>query len=245
MLQEKIKKLHDFLLDILFPINCVSCGRGNEWLCKKCFSQIKKVQDQYCPVCEKVPTPDGKTCFSCKKKSSLDGLLVCASYKNKTVSKLIHYLKYRFIEDISTPLSRLIIRSVSNSSLIFPDAIIPIPLHPKRLRWRGFNQSLLLAEKISGEIAPGMQIPVLENILIRTKNTRSQMKIKNNKERMINIKNAFFVTNQKLVENKNILLIDDVATTGATISECAKILKKKGAKSVFAVVIARQEMKKI
>jgi ComF family protein len=121
-----------------------------------------------------------------------------------------------------------------------------VPLHPKRLRWRGFNQSLLLAKHISNELSPQMEIEILD-ILERKYHSIPQMRVKNYQERMENVKNIFDLRssfNPDLIKNKNILLIDDIATTGATLGECAKILKSAGAKKVFAAVVARQSIKK-
>jgi ComF family protein len=141
-----------------------------------------------------------------------------------------------------------------DNGLPLPDLVVPIPLHKRRLRWRGFNQSELLANYISENLTPGMEIPVLNDILIRKKHTTPQMQVKKYSERKENIKDAFEIypvksaggsaEKFKRIKNKNILLVDDVATTGATLNECAKTLKQSGAKKVFALVLARQEMSK-
>jgi len=235
------KKLHNAFLDILFPITCIGCKKEGEWICEKCLSEIKTADRQVCPICEKMTVTDGKTCFSCQKISPLNGLLVCASYREKNISKMVHNFKYRFIKDLSVPLGKIMVEKIMSSFLPLPDFIIPVPLHSKRLRWRGFNQSLLLAKQISRELTPGIEIPVLENILERIKHTHSQMKIKNYQDRRKNIKNAFSIKDKQTVTGRIIFLIDDISTTGATIFECAEMLKKYGAKKVFAVVIARQE----
>ena len=233
--------LHKLFLDVLFPVGCLNCGKEGDWLCEKCLSKIKTRGEQVCPICEKAITPDGKTCFNCRKRSSLDGLLVCSSYRDKTLSKMIHLFKYRFVPDLHMPLAEIMSGKITSSSLPLPDLIVPVPLHPKRLRWRGFNQSALLAEQLSKNIAPGIEIPVQEIVLARTRHTSAQMKIKNHQERKRNIQNAFSVIRPREIKGKDILLVDDVATTGATLFECAKILKGKGAREVLAVVVARQE----
>jgi ComF family protein len=190
-------------------------------------------------------TPNGYTCFGCKKKYSLDGLLVAASYKDKLISSAIHLYKYRFVEDFSQILGDIILKSIRNSELPLPDIIIPIPLHKRRLRWRGFNQSELIASHIAKKIALGFPIKLEGNLLERFRYTHPQMEIKNQESRKRNIEKAFKIPKDKLnlVKNKRILLVDDVTTTGATIFECAKTLKKSGAKEVFAVVVARQGYK--
>jgi len=234
------------ILDILFPIHCLSCRREGNWLCRECSQQIEILTSQVCPLCERVYTPAGLLCQSCRisAKSNLNALVVCASYENQAVKNLIYKFKYNFISELATPLAGIITNALLKNELPLPDIVVPVPLHPRRLRWRGFNQSHLLAEKISSDLAPLMKIRVLE-ILKRNKWNRPQMKIKNYKKRTENVKNIFHLESESPnLKNKTVLLVDDIATTGATLQECAKILKKNGAKKVFATVIARQTLKK-
>lgn len=234
--------ISDFILDTLFPVSCISCSKPKVWLCKNCLNKISLKAEQVCPYCETRITPNGCTCFDCKKKFSLNGLLVATSYRDKTISNAIHLYKYRFVEDLSHALGDIMLRTISNSELPLPDIIIPIPLHKRRLRWRGFNQSELIAKYIAEKITPGFPIAVENNLLERFRYTHPQMEIKNQTQRKKNIEKAFKIPQNKLklVKNKRILLVDDVTTTGATIFECAKTLKKSGASEVFAAVIARQ-----
>jgi ComF family protein len=232
----------NIVLDTLFPVSCISCGKPQAWLCENCLNRISLKAEQVCPYCEIRITPNGYACFDCKKKFSLDGLLVATSYQDKTISNAIHLYKYRFVEDLSHALGDIMLRTIGNSELPLPDIIIPIPLHKRRLRWRGFNQSELIAKYIAEKITPGFPIAVENNLLERFRYTHPQMEIKNQAQRKKNIEKAFKIPQNKLklVKNKRILLVDDVTTTGATIFECAKTLKKSGASEVFATVIARQ-----
>jgi ComF family protein len=242
-------KLETFILDILFPITCLSCGKTGEWICEKCLVKIPLKIDQVCPFCERKITPGGRICFECHKHSPLDGLLVSTSYKNEIVSASVHNYKYRFVEDLHVPLGKILIRAFLNSDLSIPDLIIPIPLHSRRLRYRGFNQAKLLADYLSANLTPGLSIPVANNLIIRSRYTSPQMKIKDYQKRKKNLEGAFEVAKNcvrnlyQTLENKRVLLVDDIATTGATLFECAKVLKNAGAKEVLALVIARQEMK--
>lgn len=240
------QKIKEFILDTLFPISCLSCGTANEWICKECLTKTPLKNNQNCPFCEKVITPNGRVCFNCHKKSSLDGLLVVASYKNKLVSSAVHYYKYRFVKDLSFPLGEIMIKKIMCSEFSLPDIIIPVPLHKKRLRWRGFNQAQLLAKYLGKNMTPGLDIPVRDDLIQRYRYTSPQMKIRNYSQRKKNIEGAFRLKEniKKEIQEKSILLVDDIATTGATLFECAKILKKFGAKQVFGIVIARQENKK-
>jgi ComF family protein len=135
-------------------------------------------------------------------------------------------------------------RAAMAHDLKLPDLIVPVPLHRRRERWRGFNQAELLAENLGKNLSPGYDIPILK-ILKRKKFTAPQMKIKNYKEREKNIRSAFILNDPLEVElkNKKILLIDDISTTGSTLLECAKVLKSAGASSVWGMVLARQEYK--
>jgi len=240
-ISKSAKSFRSLFLDFLFPVRCISCGKYETWLCEDCAKAITVSPEQFCPCCESVTTPDGKTCFSCKDKFELDGLLAAASYKDETISKAVHYYKYKFVESLSDPLSDILLSSLSSSTFPIPDLIIPVPLHPRRLRWRGFNQSALLARQIARSMATGIEIPVKENLLRRTKYTPPQMKIKKYSQRLENIREAFSVSDGD-VQGKTVLLIDDIATTCSTLSECARVLKEAGAKKVYATVIARQEL---
>lgn len=248
------QKIKIFLLDILFPIDCLFCQKSNEWLCSECLEKISILKEQVCPYCEKNISPFGKICSHCKsnfliKNQSfwLDSLIVSTSYQKNKISKIIHYFKYNFVCDLSIPLAKIMIKAILEHNLPLPDIIIPVPLHSRRLRWRGFNQSELLANQISQNLTPGLIIPLFDNLLFRQKFTLPQMRIKNYQERKNNLKDAFILNRdlpfQKILKNKTVLLIDDVSTTGSTLNECAKVLKINGAKLVFGAVIARQEIK--
>jgi ComF family protein len=238
-------KIHKFALDILFPIKCISCGREETWLCRDCFANLKVLNDHVCGVCERMITPDGRTCHKCKKTNALDGLVVAASYRNSLIASLVHLYKYRFAFQLSQLLGDLMIKAIQQTDIPLAEIIIPVPLHPRRLRWRGFNQAAFLAKHISLNLLPGTEIPIEEKILIRKKYTSPQMKVGNYNQRKENIKGAFIIDDSEKIRKKSILLIDDIATTGSTIFECARILKENGAKEIYAAVIARQEIKKL
>jgi competence protein ComFC len=248
------QRANKIILDTLFPIRCIVCESCDVWICNKCFKKIKLLEAQVCPYCEKNSTPAGKICAFCKEKFltkskaiPLDHLVVAAKYKEPGISHMIHLFKYRFIQDLHEPLGRIMVKSIIESNLPLPDLIIPVPLHKKRIRWRGFNQSELLANFISQNLAQGFEIPVCTDILSRKKYTIPQMKIRNYSQRKKNLQNVFVLDEEKinLIKDKKILLIDDVATTGSTILECGRILKAGKAHKIYASVIARQEWKNV
>lgn len=238
-----VKNIFKFILDVLFPIRCIGCAKEGSWICQRCALQIPALEEHVCGICEKMVTPDGRTCIDCKRKSALDALVPAVPYNHSFVAKSVHFFKYRFVKDLHRDLGSLVAKSIRKTDLPIPDLIIPIPLHPRRLRWRGFNQSGLLAAHVAKNLLPLTEISLEENLLIRKRHTKSQMKIKDYSNRKQNIIGAFQVTRPQTVQNKTILLIDDICTTGSTIFECAKVLKTAGAKEVYAAVIARQEIK--
>jgi len=232
------------VLNLLFPIACLGCDRDGEWLCPSCLRRIPLLFEFVCPICEKRPTPSGRACFFCAPKASLDGLCVTTSYVLPVVTRAIHAYKYNFVRDLSAPLADLLRAQLLATALPIPEMIIPVPLHPRRERWRGFNQSALLAEALADTLTPGLPLPNMDRILVRTRPTTPQMTITHYAKRKENMRGAFAINDTDRVRNKRVLLVDDVATTGATLFECADILKDAGAKEVYAVVIARQEFKK-
>ncbi|MDI6777605.1 MAG: ComF family protein [Patescibacteria group bacterium] len=238
----KIKKI---ILDTLFPVSCLSCGAPEHWVCEQCFAETKMREQQSCPWCEKIATLKGKLCFFCKeqKKSRLDGLVAAVSYENPFVKQATYNLKYRFASELASPLSEILLKSLLENDISLPKYVVPVPLHRRRLRWRGFNQSQLLAEKISAGLAPPVKIEMLD-ALERRKHKKPQMEIKKYRDRLDNVKGIFSLkTKPSKIKGARILLVDDIATTGATLQECAGVLKENGARYVFAAVIARQTMK--
>ncbi len=194
-------------------------------------------------------TPDGQTCFECRHQNSIDGVLVASYYRKnrqKTfLAELIHYYKYNFLIDLREPLGEILTKAFLSSKLNIPDIIVPVPLHPRRLRWRGFNQSLLLSKFVAKNLTPGMSITIASDLLLRKKYTQPQMSLRNRTQRIDNLKNVFELNKNsphfKQLSGKNILLIDDVITTGSTLFECAKTFKKTAKpKSVYGLVLARQ-----
>lgn len=237
------------ILDTLFPIACLHCGAPDTWLCEKCLAQIKLLTFQVCPACEQTITEAGYLCGACKNLQRtknhpfyLDALLVAAKYKTSGLNRLVHLYKYRFIADLSAPLGTLLTQTLLKNNLPMPDVIIPVPLHTRRLRWRGFNQSALLANHLAQNLMPNLPIPILADVLARQKYTPPQMTLQKYAERQENLKDAFAIKEASQIQGKTILLVDDVATTGTTLLECTKVLKLAGAKKVFGVVIARQEI---
>ncbi|MBI4117594.1 MAG: ComF family protein [Parcubacteria group bacterium] len=231
--------MRQIFLDSLFPKVCLGCNREVDFCCTDCIDTVSLLPYQICPVCYQQNT-DGVPCRACEKTSHLDRLLVAVSYEQALVKKLLLAFKYEYVEEIATVLAlymrqRLLAHKVS---LRHCDAIlIPIPLHRQRLRDRGFNQSERLALALIQCHVPA-QINTLA--LIRTHYRSSQVtKIK--KEREISVHGVFACVDSSSVRGRNIMLVDDVYSTGATMQEAAKVLKKVGAKSVMGLALCRGE----
>ncbi len=234
----KIKKL---ILDILFPVACIGCGQDNTWLCKECLQKIPTNSELTCPVCKKINTQG--TCTACTGHTYLDGLIITTSYESKVIQDAIHALKYNFVQDISRQLSALMIQSLKqidkkNHLAILRNhsetVIIPIPLHKKRLLERGFNQSVLLGKNIAHNMSLGFN----NEILKRIRYTEAQAQLAK-KDRECNVTGVFSVLQNFNFNGKNVILVDDVATTCSTLNECAKILKTHNCSTVWSLVIAR------
>jgi len=233
------------ILDTLFPVFCLGCGKEGLWICEECFSGIKIKNVQICPICEREERPFGNICPKCREKfpdTFFDSLVIASEYDR--IAKIVHLFKYKFIPDLALPLGSMLVKSFLKNNLFLPDLIIPVPIHRKRLRWRGFNQAELLVKFLSENIAPGTTIPVCTECVTRKKYASAQMKIRSYQERFINMENSFILDKDagNKIKGKRILLIDDVVTTGATISECAKEIRKAEPKEITVMAIARQGM---
>ncbi len=238
-----LNTLETFILDTILPKKCLGCQKDGTFFCPDCLSLIKLNSWQTCPICEKSLTEYGKVCRYCQqKKLSLDALTTASSYSDPLISKLVHIYKYKFINELSAPLSQILIKAFEKNKLTIPDLIIPVPLHPLRLRWRGFNQAELLAQNLAQNLLSGLPIEIDLKTLTRIKYTSTQANLKKIQDRQQNIQEAFEVdlTQIDKIKNRRILLIDDICTTASTLLECGKQLRKLKPKSIQALVIARQ-----
>ncbi len=214
------------LLDFLFPRCCLGCGQWGKYFCQECLKKIKSVEKPICPVCQK-PAIGGKTHPRCQTKYSLDNLTSIFAYEG-IVKEAIGQLKYKFITDLAEELIGLTPKLPYFKSF----TLVPIPLHPRRQRWRGFNQAELLGKILARKLGSGIR----NDVLIRYKYTKPQVDLKG-KERKKNIRNAFKITPKAKL--KKVILFDDVWTTGSTLRECGLVLKKAGVKEVWGLTLAR------
>ena len=213
------KKAGNFILEILFPQFCFNCGIEGTYLCEDCKSilEITGFHQKY-------------------SAPNLKDLYFALSYNNPLSKKLIRRFKYEpFVKELAKPLSSLIIahfQLMDNKPDFSGFSIIPVPLEKRKMKWRGFNQ----AEEIGKELAEFLKIPLVSDCLIKTRETISQVELPED-ARKENVKGTFSVKNR--ISGKKILLVDDVYTTGATMTECARVLRESGAKEIIGIAIAR------
>jgi len=217
-------KVKNFILDLLYPQFCFNCGREGNYLCEDCQSILGVLNTH-----QKHQThpPAGR----------LKDLYFALPYQETLIKNLIQKFKYQpFVKGLAISLTSLIIthfQLLDNKPNFSGFTLIPVPLEKKKLKWRGFNQ----AEEIGKELAKFLKIPLIKDALVKIKETLPQIELPE-EERKENIKDAFSIKNGNQILGKKILLVDDIYTTGSTL-ECAKVLKKAGAKEIIGIVIAR------
>lgn len=218
----------DGLLNLFFPPRCASCKKEGDFLCGPCLTKIKVF-----PIRSASAHPS-KLDFQ-----HLDGVIYGVDYnKNPILKPAIFQFKYKFTQQLCEQFSDLIIQKISELKMIQGKNVIliPVPLHKKRLAYRGFNQAELLAKAIQKKSPHAIQVI---SLLKRVKNTSQQAKLHKN-ERNQNLDNAFDLSTElPHVEKAVYFLIDDVCTTGSTLEACAQALKQAGLKKVYGVVVAR------
>lgn len=226
------------ILDLLFPKKCVACKKPGSYLCENCFVFLSFDPKSLCLLCNN-PSFNNLTHPRCRKKYAIDGCFSALSY-NKPMQKLIYNFKYKpYLTDLKNVLADLFYESIIQSEQFQSQikkgewVFVPIPLSDAKLRKRGYNQAEILATELSKKF----NFPA-QNLLERTKETKTQVGL-SNIARKINIKNAFELNTKYSIRNTNVFLVDDVVTTGSTLLEAAKILKKAGAQAIFGLTLAR------
>ena len=229
----QLVKLKGIALDLLFPQYCVGCGKEGDFLCSSCRQSLPEITPPLCPRCGR-PQSSGILCPSCVAwQAKIDGIRSPFRFDG-VMRQAIHQLKYRNLRALVIPLAKLL----HDYLIAYPlsaEVLVPVPLHPKRLRERGYNQSGLLAQEL-GKLT---NLPVVEGCLIRRHHTPPQARTTTVEERWSNTADAFVCRDREL-RDRSVLLIDDVSTSGATLDACAAALKDAGANSVWGLVVARE-----
>lgn len=241
------------VLDLIFPRRCVSCGRIGPYFCAGCEEKIVFIENPVCPVCQRQAV-GGKTHPGCMTRYCLDGLVVGFGYVGP-IKLGIKKIKYKWVWDIAGIVVDLFSKTLWRFN--FPDdfVLVPVPLHVRRRRWRGFNQAELICRLMAKKFDVEW-----DNLLIRTLETKTQVGL-TKQERRDNIRGAFAfrprsgsVTLRQAqdlqpiddaqdkimagIGTNAIILVDDVYTTGATMAEACRVLKRAGAGKVWGMAIA-------
>jgi competence protein ComFC len=218
-------------LDWLYPPRCAGCDTpGSRW-CQRCENRTQVISYSVCTICGREVSEPGLCVHCAKRPLNFTYLRSWANFEGP-VRSAIHRLKYRNDISLGETFSRPLIRLIDYFKINF-DLVVPVPLAKKRLQERGYNQASLLAYPIS----LAFDSKFSSQALIKIKETSTQVGLSLN-QRLENVRNAF-EAKVFLVENKKVLLVDDVCTSGATLDECAKTLKQVGASEVSALTLAR------
>ena len=214
-------KILDYILDFIWPRFCLSCKKEGSLCCAQCQKKIELLDISY------QAWPD-------EEKFIFEKCYVCLDFQQIFTQKLIKTFKYQYIQELSTVLSDILYRQSQKINLPANTIISNIPLHLKKKKQRGFDQTEVLAKNLSQKI----NLPY-QKLLKRIKFNKTQARL-NKAERLLNVENIFTNT-QKMCDSEAacVLLIDDIATTGATLNEAARVLKLAGYSHIIALVLAK------
>lgn len=247
---QKAALIRDTLIGLMFPVVCPVCGEiltnknraeHNEWICRYCFARLQFVKEPYCMKCGAPLKEDGQElCAACESKERFFDRGTALLVHDDFARKMLYDLKYHNKKDNAEFFGKeTALRLGAKLSRWAPEAILPVPLHKKREFERGFNQAELLAEKVSKELQEvcGFFLPVDASVLVRQKKTRPQKEL-DDKDRMRNVQGKFAITAPEILHYRRVLLLDDIYTSGATLNECAKVLKEAGVSEVLFLTMS-------
>ncbi len=219
------------LLDLLFPPRCAGCDRMGDWFCADCQAGLDRLAPPLCPRCGS-PAGGHNSRAACLPPSSPLDCLRSVAYFGGGLRSAIHRFKYQDLRLLARPLGELMAQAWEEGGTA-GDLVLPVPLHPIRLRERGYNQSALLAR----EVGRRLQLPVAEDGVQRIRHTRPQVDL-GVEERRANVHQAFAARSAR-VSGRRVILVDDVLTSGATLEACAAALRQAGARTVCGFTLAR------
>ena len=232
------------ILNIIFPSHCLNCENiisKNSLFCNKCWPQLKFIKDPKCPICSfpfEIDVPDMQPfCGKCvAKKPSFDKSIIIYHY-NYMIKKIISDLKYRDNSFLVKKISQMLLPSLKEE-ITQNDILASIPLHPNKLKKRKFNQTHQICQELIKKLP---QKPIFyHDLIFRVNDTKPQIQLRG-LERQKNLKKAFMVNKkyQDIIGNKRVFLLDDVITTGATMENCAKAIKKKKPSQICVISLAK------
>jgi ComF family protein len=232
------------VLDLVFPRACHSCksplrGEENPSFCPDCWGTIKRIDGPACPSCgipfasrAALSHSPAHRCGDCRMRPPRFDRAVAAGLYEGVLAEAIQLFKYRGRAGLARPLGELLAEAAGS----FPaaDGLVPVPLHPGRLRERGYNQALLLCDVLARRLG----VEVIPDGLERRRETPPQTGLSPEARRR-NVRRAFEMKPRRRMKGRRIILVDDVLTTGATVNECARVLKRAGARAVYVLTVAR------
>ena len=230
MIGSFISQVSKQAVNLLFPLTCVVCHREGEFICGGCEGALPRLNQPYCRECA-LPDTRGVCRWCAQEPLDLDGIRAPYVFEGP-IREAVHSLKYRGVRAAAPSLGRLLARYLSEYPLP-GNLIVSVPLHSRRMRSRGYNQSELLARSLGKEAG----LPMQSNSLARVRNSAPQVGASRD-QRRANVEDSFLC--RAGLAGAEVLLVDDVATTGSTLSACASVLKDAGASSVWGLVLARE-----
>lgn len=247
-MKSAVKVATDSLFSVLFPSDCRICQSplikaSRLPVCEPCLGKIVPMEGLLCRVCgEKllsafVQGEDGPLCGLCRRVQPEFRCAVAYGAYDSGLRDLIHLFKYNGIKPAGAVLARLLAQSIEQLSLPERVLLIPVPLWSGKRQARGFNQAEAIARAfLSDRASNGIQLDTAT--LVRTRETASQTGL-TRRQRRANVRGAFAVSRSERIRGCSVLLIDDVMTTGTTVNECARVLRRAGAKEIFVATVAR------
>lgn len=220
------------VMDWVYPPNCASCGEPGFRLCPECEAQIKYLNVKKCLICGEIIHHNAVVCFRCQSDPPPYTAMRNLAIYEGVLRECVHALKYQNNQSLGEYFSNPLAVVVHKEAWEI-EKIVPVPLSHQRLKERGYNQAALIARPLAARL--GYHFDPF--CLVRTRDTPSQVGL-SGEERRLNVIGAFKAI-PELVEGKNILLVDDVMTTGSTMAECARALQVAGAKCVYCLTLGR------
>lgn len=228
------------ILNFIFPPRCMVCDNITEFnntthVCAECYARLKSINLPVCNYCGKeLEDPGRACCYECAVQDNYYDIAICACEYCGIIKVILQKLKFDNRVELCPLISEILVKKIKQKTGILKfDIIISVPLHPNRMKQRGYNQSQLIAQYVANALKVDYELNVIEKI--RDIPRQSELC---RADRILNVKGAFRVTMSEKVAGKNILLIDDILTTGSTLRECSKELKKSGAKSITVATVA-------
>jgi competence protein ComFC len=228
------------LLNMVYPKRCIGCRvflpyDNNRYACDTCWNTIRSIEGLSCRICSRPLPYGGERCFECKNETFPYEKIISAVHYDGIVREYLHRIKFnsrKYLIKLLMPF----LNAVAEKNNIFQstDALVPVPLHPSRLRERGFNQSEIFCTYLSKQY----RIPMYKNMLRRVRNTAPQFELLKDK-RKTNLMQAFSACKEEKNPPRNVILFDDICTTGFTFRECSLALKKIGVKHITCLCLAR------